>query len=246
MKPASKQIVLTCASILAAATLTTAGIALASEGNRTTTTRIHACVNRRSGEIRIARHCTRRERTLTWNKRGPAGPPGPRGSTGSRGPGGTPGPSGPQGPGGPSGPPGPTGSPGPTGPPGTGNFADFYNQPSGDVIVVGEDYFQFPTAGPQHGSIVTPNGSSQQFTFNSAGTYTVAVCVPFTGSGSYRVIFNASPVGGSFAGGSDAPACETVVLTAAPGDVMGIQNPNGTSETAGGFSNWMLLVQQIS
>lgn len=255
MKPARKQIVLTGASILTMAAIAIGGIALASDAHRATHS-IHACVSRANGEIRIARHCTRGERALTWNRRGPsgqtgiAGPRGSAGPSGPAGPSGSPGPSGPAGPSGspgPSGPPGPTGSPGPSGPPGTGEYADFYNEPSGDVTVVGEGYIQFPTAGPQSGSIVTPNIGNDHFTFNAAGTYTVAVCVPFNGSGSYRVIFNAAPVGGSTVGGSGAPVCETVVLTAQAGDNFGIQNPSGvSSDTAGGFSDWTLLIQKIS
>jgi hypothetical protein len=238
MKPARKQTVLTCASILTVATLATGGIALASDSHRVTL--IHACVNRATGDVRIAQDCTRKERALIWNRQGPAGPAGlhgPRGSTG---------PSGLAGPPGAAGSPGPSGSAGPSGPPGTGEYADFYNQTSSDVTVVGEDYFQFPVAGPQNGSIVSANGSSNQFTFNSDGTYTVSVCVPFTGQGFYRVIFNATPVGGSLAGGSDAPVCETVVVVASADDTMGIQNPQGTSEIAGGYLNWMLLIQKIS
>jgi hypothetical protein len=74
----------------------------------------------------------------------------------------------------------------------------------------------------------------------------VSVCLPFTGSGSYRVIFNASPVGGSFARGSGAPVCEAVMLSATVNDTMGIPNPLGVSETAGSYSNWMLLIQKIA
>jgi hypothetical protein len=112
-------------------------------------------------------------------------------------------------------------------------------------------FFQFPTAGPQNGSIVTANLPGDQFTFNTAGTYTVTVCVPFLSLGpvfSYRVVFDASPVAGSTAGsGSEqAPVCETVVLTAAVNDTMGIQNPNSTSEFAGVYSDWQLLIQKIS
>src|SRR5580692_6239256 len=84
MTPARKQMILTCASMVAVATLATGGIALASDGHHQTDM-IHACVNRDTGKVRIARHCTRRERALTWNKQGPAGPaglPGPRGSAG--------------------------------------------------------------------------------------------------------------------------------------------------------------------
>jgi hypothetical protein len=40
--------------------------------------------------------------------------------------------------------------------------------------------------------------------------------------------------------------CETVVLTAAVDDTMGIQNPNSTSEFAGVYSDWQLLIQKIS
>jgi hypothetical protein len=40
--------------------------------------------------------------------------------------------------------------------------------------------------------------------------------------------------------------CETVVLTAAVNDTMGIQNPNGFAESVGSFSNSQLLIQKIS
>jgi hypothetical protein len=93
---------------------------------------------------------------------------------------------------------------------------------------------------------VTANGSGDQFTFNTAGTYTVMACVPFTGSGDYRVIFNASPVSGSTVGGSGAPVCETVVVTADGGEVMGIQNPGSLVETVSGSSDRMLVIQRIS
>jgi collagen triple helix repeat protein len=278
MKPARKQIVLTGASILTVAAMATGGIALASDGHRATHP-IHACVNRATGRLRISRHCTRREWSLTWNRQGPSGQtgiPGPRGSAGPSGPIGHPGPSGPAGPTGspgpsgpagptgspgpagptgspgPSGPPGPTGSPGPSGPPGTGEYADFYNTPLTNTTVVGEGFFQFPTAGPQNGSIVSSNISGDQFTFNTAGTYTVTICVPFQALGpvfSYRVVLDSSPVAGSTAGsGSEqAPVCETVVLTAAVSDTLGIQNPSGsTTDFVGVYSTWQLLIQKIS
>ncbi len=96
---------------------------------------IRACVNDRSGVLRIVDHddrCGRNESSLEWNAQGrpgPAGPKGPAGSagpagpagrTGGPGPAGAPGgvgPAGPAGPGGPTGPAGPPGPPGPTGPP---------------------------------------------------------------------------------------------------------------------------------
>jgi hypothetical protein len=45
---------------------------------------------------------------------------------------------------------------------------------------------------------------------------------------------------------SGSAVCETVVLTAAVNDTMGIQNPNGFAESVGSFSNSQLLIQKIS
>lgn len=47
---------------------------------------IHACVKRHGGALRIARHCSRRERALNWNQIGPPGAKGAKGATGPRGP----------------------------------------------------------------------------------------------------------------------------------------------------------------
>lgn len=94
---------------------------------------VHACANVRSGALRVARRCRRRETAITWNVRGPegvtgafgaAGPVGPqglRGDPGLMGPPGTTGPGGPQGAQGDTGPQGPkgdTGSQGAQGQPG--------------------------------------------------------------------------------------------------------------------------------
>jgi hypothetical protein len=46
---------------------------------------IHACVNKRSGVVRIARRCRRSERALQWNIRGLRGLRGPRGGAGAAG-----------------------------------------------------------------------------------------------------------------------------------------------------------------
>jgi hypothetical protein len=35
-------------------------------------------------------------------------------------------------------------------------------------------------------------------------------------------------------------------VTAAADDTLGIQNPQGVTETAGSYSNWMLLIQKVS
>jgi hypothetical protein len=58
---------------------------------------INACVNKKTGAIKIANKCLKTEYLLTWNK---VGPQGPRGEIGLAGP---PGPVGPQGPQGPAG-----------------------------------------------------------------------------------------------------------------------------------------------
>ena len=54
---------------------------------------IHACANKKTGAVRLARTCrTRTERTVVWNQRGIPGPQGPKGDTGPQG---APGPAGP-------------------------------------------------------------------------------------------------------------------------------------------------------
>ncbi len=67
------------------------------------------------------KRCTRRERKLVWNTRGPVGPQGPQGAGGSPGPTGATGPTGPTGA---TGPTGPTGATGPTGPSGVMRVVD--------------------------------------------------------------------------------------------------------------------------
>ena len=80
---------------------------------------ISACVNKKSGLIRIANKCTSSERILVWSKIGPQGiqgiqgEKGEKGDTGERG---EAGPAGPQGPKGDTGHQGPIGLTGPTGP----------------------------------------------------------------------------------------------------------------------------------
>jgi hypothetical protein len=136
---------------------------------------------------------------------------------------------------------------GATGPVGTGKYAFFYNAPTADITVAGDSDIQFPDAGAQSGSIVTASGGDQ-WTFTSAGAYTIAVCVPFQAGGSfYQVVFKGKPVAGSSVGGyNQEPYCETVVLAASAGDAFGIQNPQDGAETIAGFSDSQLLIQQIS
>ena len=88
---------------------------------------IHACVDQRSGVLRVIaaeEQCKKGESALEWNIQGPTGvegpqgPVGPPGPIGPRGSDGQPGPAGPQGPQGVIGPPGPTGQKGSDGPAG--------------------------------------------------------------------------------------------------------------------------------
>src|SRR5688572_21700158 len=77
---------------------------------------IRACQHIRHGLLRIPApdaSCKKNEKTVEWNKEGPAGPagePGPAGPAGDAGPAG---PKGDAGPAGDAGPPGPKGDPGP-------------------------------------------------------------------------------------------------------------------------------------
>ena len=76
---------------------------------------ISACVNKKSGAIRIANKCASSERVLVWNKIGPQGIQGEKGEIGPAGERGETGATGPQGPKGDTGPQGPIGLTGPTG-----------------------------------------------------------------------------------------------------------------------------------
>jgi hypothetical protein len=83
---------------------------------------INACVNKKTGAVRILSQpgkCRRAEDPLSWNQ---TGPPGEQGPKGEQGPAGLPGPKGEQGsvgPAGPQGEQGPVGPQGPQGPPGS-------------------------------------------------------------------------------------------------------------------------------
>ncbi len=59
---------------------------------------IHACVNNKTGALRIANTCKKTESALTFNQAGPAGPTGPAGPMGAAGPAGPTGPAGQVGP----------------------------------------------------------------------------------------------------------------------------------------------------
>src|SRR3954470_17222423 len=105
-----------------------AGVALAAQpgGTHRTTGVVSACVNKKSGIVRIAGACRSSERRLSWNLRGgrgaarsavpvapgaggPAAPAGPAGAAGAKGDAGAPGAVGAVGPAGAAGPHGPAG-----------------------------------------------------------------------------------------------------------------------------------------
>ena len=108
----------------AAVAVIAAGVGIATAGVQPTarqpSTTIRACVDRKTGDVRIFKNgaCNDNEKVVEWAIQGPAGPQGPRGDTGPRGEAGASGPTGPAGPMGPGGPRGPAGAPGPSGSPG--------------------------------------------------------------------------------------------------------------------------------
>jgi Lamin Tail Domain/Collagen triple helix repeat (20 copies) len=100
------------------------GVALAAQpgGTERSSAVIHACVNKKTGLVRIVAACRRGESSMTWNAqgaRGASGAPGaagPQGQAGSAGAAGPKGDTGAQGAAGPAGPAGPQGPAGPAGP----------------------------------------------------------------------------------------------------------------------------------
>jgi hypothetical protein len=93
---------------------------------------VHGCYNQGSnpsGQLRVidtdaGAKCSKNERTLDWNYKGPKGDKGDTGATGATGP------TGPQGPAGPAGPTGATGPQGPQGPAGAAGAVRITFQPS--------------------------------------------------------------------------------------------------------------------
>jgi hypothetical protein len=83
---------------------------------------VHACVQRKSGQVRVVsagERCRPNENALEWNVEGPAGASGPAAPEGPQGPAGA---TGEPGPAGPAGPQGETGPAGPAGPPGVSGW----------------------------------------------------------------------------------------------------------------------------
>src|SRR5439155_1173351 len=111
-----------------------AGAALAAHtsGHRRHSGVVNACVQRKTGRVRVVagpNACRRGEQALAWNIQGPAGPPGPTGAAGVDGP------------------PGPAGAPGATGAAGPGTVpSGTMLAPGGFYLFGGRDYAGPPAA----------------------------------------------------------------------------------------------------
>jgi hypothetical protein len=63
-------------------TVAIAGVQVAAASGSST---IHACAAKSNGALRVAKHCTRHERAVSWSQRGPAGLSGKPGAPGKAG-----------------------------------------------------------------------------------------------------------------------------------------------------------------
>lgn len=122
-----------------------AGLAFAATGSSPF---IHACANKKSGALRLARKCRRNERGVTWNITGPVGAQGPRGFNGVKGQPGAPGTAGARGGEGPQGIPGPISDVLPSGKTERGWFlADNPEMKKGDLLATSITFnFALPSA----------------------------------------------------------------------------------------------------
>lgn len=124
-------------SCLGVAAVAGGGWALAAPGGGV----IHACANKKTGALRLARTCKNSETVVAWNVRGPAGVPGgsgPQGPTGAPGPRGNAGVSGPQ------------GVPGPT--------AAGFASTDGPVSIISPDFVDVLSLGAPSGPGTTATG----------------------------------------------------------------------------------------
>ena len=96
------------------------GVALAAQpgGRQSTSAVIHACVNKKTGLVRIVAKCRRGEASVAWNSQGAHGPEGAPGAAGPQGAAGPAGAAGPKGDAGSAGAVGPAGAAGPAAPAG--------------------------------------------------------------------------------------------------------------------------------
>ena len=208
------------------------GVALAAQpgGRRASSAVIHACVNKKTGLVRIVAACRRGESAMTWNAQGARGPSGVPGAAGPQGPAGLAGAAGAKGD---TGPQGAAGSPGPAGPQG----------PAGP-------------AGPSLPSLESLNGvgchlagapGTATLTYDAGGVATLK-CVP-TGGGSAQIRVNELMTGSTsaasnefvelFNAGSSAADVGGFKVayrsSAGTSDITLVTIPAGTNIPAGGF-----------
>lgn len=212
---------------------------------------ITGCVNTRTKLIRIVSKrsdCnTRREKALTWNQVGRAGPRGPVGGiglpgSGARGPTGLNGPTGSAGatgPAGSTGPSGPTGATGATGPVGAPEYAYIYDLSPPDfltTVAVGGDV-PFIRNGPKTAGITyTANG---QITIATAGVYRIEFIASVNELGQLDLTQNGSEVASTVYGRATGTSeiIGQAILTVAHNDVITLRNPTGNSNALTFTSN---------
>lgn len=123
---------------------------------------LHACASNRTGALRLATRCAKRERSVTWNVQGRQGPPGTAGTPGAQGPQGSQGPQGLQ------------GVQGPTGP-SNAYFSDSstaiasVSVPAGDYAVYGQVGYVGLTAGGEGSCQLYANGSPLSINASNSG-----------------------------------------------------------------------------
>ena len=209
------------------------GVALAAQpgGRRASSAVIHACVNKKTGLVRIVAACRRGESAMTWNAQGARGPSGVPGAAGPQGPAGLAGAAGAKGD---TGPQGAAGSPGPAGPQG----------PAGP-------------AGPSLPSLESLNGvgchlagapGTATLTYDAGGVATLK-CVPTGGGSSAQIRVNELMTGSTGAASNEfvelfnagASAADVggfkVAYRSSAGtsDITLVTIPAGTNIPAGGF-----------
>ena len=209
------------------------GVALAAQpgGRRASSAVIHACVNKKTGLVRIVAACRRGESAMTWNAQGARGPSGVPGAAGPQGPAGLAGAAGAKGD---TGPQGAAGSPGPAGPQG----------PAGP-------------AGPSLPSLESLNGvgchlagapGTATLTYDAGGVATLK-CVPPGGGSSAQIRVNELMTGSTgaasnefvelFNAGSSAADVGGFKVayrsSAGTSDITLVTIPAGTNIPAGGF-----------
>ena len=212
------------------------GVALAAQpgGRQSTNAVIHACVNKKTGLVRIAAACRRGERSMSWNTEGARGANGAPGAAGPQGPAGALGAAGPKGDTGAPGAAGPAGAVGPQGPAG----------PAGP-------------AGPSLPSLESLNGvgchlaaapGTATLTYDAGGIATLK-CVPTSGGSSAQIRVNELMTGSTgaasnefvelFNAGSSAADVGGFKVayrsSAGTSDISLATIPAGTSIPAGGF-----------